>query len=137
MISRNDLLNLKKTGEISDPVDKYTLNLFYHKEELNDELLYNVVKTVNGYSEKRKIEFVNMFSYLGLEYVYKEYKNLVLLGLCPNIRNEWGFTVLHFACILNDTEFVEFLLQNGACAEATVFKGLHTGKKPRDFQLVK
>lgn len=131
--SSNDLLNLKNIQERTIYVDKYVFNLFYHREELDNDLLWNVVKIVNGFSEKRKIDFVSMFSYLGLDSVYIEYKNLVLLGLDPNICNEWGFTVLHFACILNDTEFVDFLLKNGADPEAIVLKGPHTGKKPINF----
>lgn len=133
--SRNNLLkNDLFSREITDQVDKYKFNLFYHNKKLDDDLLLNVVKTVNGFSDFKKTDFVSMFSYLGIETVFKEYKNLVLLGLDPNIRNEWGFNVLHFAYILNDTEFVEFLLQNGADSEAIVLKGPHTGKKPRDFQ---
>lgn len=115
------------------PINEYRINLFYHGKKLDHDLLLKVVNDINHSSDKEKTNFVDIFSYLGIESVYNDYKELIYLGLDLNIQNELGFTILHYAYILKDSEFIEYLLKNGANPDTKVFKGPHSGKKPIDF----
>lgn len=131
--SRNDLLHLSHKSSLINPLDQYKFNLFYYNIELGMDTLINVVNTVNSLSPEEKTKFVDIYSYLGIDHVYNEYKRLIYLGLDMNIQNEWGFTILHYAYLFKDAEFIKYLLLNGANPNSVISKGPYSGKKPSDL----
>jgi ankyrin repeat protein len=115
-------------------IDVYKFNIFYKNEELGDDFKKTVVQFVNKLPDQKKTDFVSIFTYLGIDQHYFEYKKLIYLGLGVNIKNEWGFTALHFAYMYNDEEFVAYLLRYGADPDAKITNGPLCGKVPIELR---
>lgn len=101
-----------------------------------DELQIRLVSAVNILDHKAKVDFFGIFSYVNIYRSYPIVKDLIHKGLNVNISNEWNFTPLHYAYIMNDKKFIEELKRSGANENAVITNGKHLGKKPIDFQSV-